>query len=272
MKRDTLRQIIIVIAVVATIVVNALANILPFNGQETGAISDRFAIYFVPAGYVFSIWGLIYLGLIAYAVFQALPAQRENPRLRSIGGLFLLSSVANIAWIFLWHYEVFAATLPVMLVLLGSLIAIYLRLGTGRTPVSRAETWTVRVPFSVYLGWITVATVANATQLLYFLGWNGGALGPEVWTVIMLAVARCARLAHGDHPPRCCLPCWCWSGRSSASPRSTPARHWSAVRRGSRQCLVAAAVVWSIVAKLRRTSSGARRLRKNLGVSESGAV
>jgi benzodiazapine receptor len=189
MKRDTLRQIITVIAVLATIVVNALANILPFNGQETGAISDRFAIYFVPAGYVFSIWGLIYLGLIAYAIFQALPAQRENPRLRSIGGLFLLSSVANISWIFLWHYEVFVATLPVMLVLLGSLVAIYLRLGTGLTQVSRAETWMVRVPFSVYLGWITVATVANATQLLYFLGWNGGALGPEIWTVIMLAVA-----------------------------------------------------------------------------------
>ena len=150
---------------------------LPFNGQETGAISDRFAIYFVPAGYVFSIWGLIYLGLIAYAIFQALPAQRENPRLRSIGGLFALASVANIAWIFLWHYEVFPATLAVMLVLLGSLIAIYLRLGTGLTQVSRAETWMVRVPFSVYLGWITVATVANATQLLYFLGWNGGALG-----------------------------------------------------------------------------------------------
>jgi len=189
MKRDTLRQIITVIGVVATIAINALANIVPFNGQQTGAISDRFAIYFVPAGYVFSIWGLIYLGLIAFAAYQARPAQRENPRLRSIGGLFALASVANIVWIFLWHYEVFPATLAVMLVLLGSLIAIYLRLGTGRSPVSRAETWMVRVPFSVYLGWITVATVANATQLLYFLGWNGGAIGPEVWTVIMLAVA-----------------------------------------------------------------------------------
>ena len=189
MKRDTLRQIITVIGVVATIAINALANIVPFNGQQTGAISDRFAIYFVPAGYVFSIWGLIYLGLIAFAVYQARPAQRENPRLRRIGGLFALASVANIVWIFLWHYEVFPATLAVMLVLLGSLIAIYLRLGTGRSPVSRAETWMVRVPFSVYLGWITVATVANATQLLYFLGWNGGAIGPEVWTVIMLAVA-----------------------------------------------------------------------------------
>jgi benzodiazapine receptor len=189
MNRDTLRQIITVIGVVATIAVNGLANALPLNGRETGAISDQFPIYFVPAGYVFSIWGLIYLGLIAFAVYQALPAQRENPRLRSIGWLFVLASAANIAWIFLWHYEVFPATLVVMLVLLASLIAIYLRLGTGRTSVSRAETWLVRVPFSIYLGWITVATIANATQLLYFLGWNGGFLSPEVWTAIILAVA-----------------------------------------------------------------------------------
>ena len=250
MKRDTLRQIITVIAVLATIVVNALANILPFNGQETGAISDRFAIYFVPAGYVFSIWGLIYLGLIAYAIFQALPAQRENPRLRSIGGLFLLSSVANIAWIFLWHYEVFPATLPVMLVLLGSLIAIYLRLGTGLTPVSRAETWMVRVPFSVYLGWITVATVANATQLLYFLGWNGGALGPEVWTVIMLAVAVVlAWLMAITRRDVAYLLVLVWAFIGIASKHAgTPVvsnAAWIAT------VLVAAAVIWSIVAKLR---------------------
>lgn len=253
MKRDTLRQVIIVIAVVATIVVNALANILPFNGQETGAISDRFAIYFVPAGYVFSIWGLIYLGLIAYAVFQALPAQRENPRLRSIGGLFLLSSVANIAWIFLWHYEVFPATLPVMLVLLGSLIAIYLRLGTGLTQVSRAETWTVRIPFSIYLGWITVATVANATQLLYFLGWNGGALGPEVWTVIMLAVAVVLAwlmaITRRDVAYLLVLV-WAFVGiatKHAGTPVVSNAA-WIAT------ALVAAAVVWSIVMKLRKAS------------------
>jgi hypothetical protein len=251
MKRDTLRQIVTVIAVLATIVINALANILPFNGQETGAISDRFAIYFVPAGYVFSIWGLIYLGLIAYAIFQALPAQRENPRLRSIGGFFLLSSVANIAWIFLWHYEVFAATLPVMLVLLGSLIAIYLRLGTGLTQVSRAETWMVRVPFSVYLGWITVATVANATQLLYFLGWNGGAIGPEVWTVIMLAVAVViawlVALTRRDVAYLLVL-IWAFIGIATKH-AGTPAvsnAAWIAT------ALVAAAVVWSIVMKLRK--------------------
>ena len=189
MNRDSLRQIAIILGVVATIVVNGLANALPLNGQLTGEVSDRYLVYFVPAGYVFAIWGLIYLGLAAFAIYQALPAQRANPRLRSIGALFVLASAANIAWIFLWHYEVFPATLAVMLVLLASLIAIYLRLGTGRTQVSSAERWAVRVPFSIYLGWITVATVANASQLLYVLGWNGGAIGPQTWAAIMLAVA-----------------------------------------------------------------------------------
>ncbi len=189
MKRDSLRQLITIIGVVATIVVNALANILPINGQQTGEVSDRFPVYFVPAGYVFSIWGLIYLGLVAFAIFQALPGQRENRRLRSIGGLFAVASLANIAWVFLWHYEQFPLTLAVMLVLLASLVGIYLRLGTGRTRATTAETWAVRVPFSIYLGWITVATIANASQLLFVSGWNGWGIAPITWTIIMLAAA-----------------------------------------------------------------------------------
>jgi hypothetical protein len=130
---------------------------------------------------------LIYLGLIAYAIYQVLPAQRENPRLRSIGYLFILSCLANIAWLFLWHYEVFEITLIAMGVLLLSLIAIYLRLDIGRGEVSNAEKWAVHVPFSIYLGWITVATIANTTQLLYYLGWNGWGISAEIWAVIMLA-------------------------------------------------------------------------------------
>jgi uncharacterized membrane protein (UPF0136 family) len=173
----------------ATIVVNILANALPLNGLNTGEISDRFDIFFVPAGYVFSIWGLIYLGLIAYIIFQALPAQRTNPRLAAVGGLFVLSCVANIAWLFFWHYEQFNLTLPAMLVILGCLIAIYLRLGIGRTQVGAAEKWCVRVTFSVYLGWITVATIANTTQWLYFLNWSGWGISAAAWAVIMLAIA-----------------------------------------------------------------------------------
>jgi benzodiazapine receptor len=186
MNKDTVRQIVNVLAVAAVIVVNGLANALPLNGQTTGEISDRFDVYFVPAGYVFSIWGLIYLGLIAFAVYQALPAQRENPRLRRVGYLFALSCVANVAWLFLWHYEYFVLTLVAMLALLLLLIGIYLRLDIGRVQVPAAERWLVDVPFSIYLGWITVATIANVTAVLAFLNWGGWGISPQAWTVIML--------------------------------------------------------------------------------------
>ncbi|MBN2148427.1 MAG: hypothetical protein JW726_13650 [Anaerolineales bacterium] len=197
MNNDRLRQLFVIVAVILTIAINGLANALPINNQTTGEISDRFTVFFVPAGYVFSIWGLIYLGLIAYAIFQALPAQSDNPRLRRIGYIFVLSSIANIAWIFLWHYNLFELTLLAMLILLASLIAIYLILGIGRSRVSALETWMVRVPFSIYLGWITVATVANVTSLLDYLKWDGFGIEPQLWAVIMLIVATLLGAAVG---------------------------------------------------------------------------
>jgi len=184
--KDMLRQISVILTILATIVINVLANALPINGLNTGQISDRFQVYFVPAGYVFSIWGLIYLGLIAFSVFQALPSQRENPRLRSTGWWISLGGLANSIWIFLWHYEQFPLTLIAMLVLLLTLIVTYLRLGTGRTAVPAVEKWVVRLPFSIYLGWITVATVANVTSLLDYLKWDGFGIAPEIWMGIVL--------------------------------------------------------------------------------------
>ena len=202
MKRDTLRQVINVLALVATVAINGLANALPLNGRTTGEISDRFQVYFTPAGYVFSIWGLIYLALTGFAVYQALPGQRENPRLRRVSYMFALSCLANVIWLFLWHYEIFPLTLVAMVALLLSLIGVYLRLEVGRIQVSAAERWLVRVPFSIYLGWITVATVANATSLLDYVGWSGWGVSPEAWTVIMLVVgagiASAVGLTRGD--------------------------------------------------------------------------
>jgi hypothetical protein len=189
MNKDLTRQILIVLAVVATIAINGLANALPINGLQTGEISDSFPVYFTPAGYVFAIWGLIYLGLLAYAVYQALPAQRQNPRLRSIRTLFLVGSLANIAWILLWHYQLFPLTLIAMLVLLGTLIGIYLRLRIGRSSPPLIERLAVDLPFSIYLGWITVATIANVTALLSYWGWNGFGVSEEAWLVTTLAVA-----------------------------------------------------------------------------------
>ena len=188
MMKDTMRQIFVILSILATIVVNGLANALPLNGLNTGQISNRFHVYFVPAAYVFSIWGLIYLGLIIFAVYQALPSQRGNPRLRATGWWVCLSGVANSAWIFLWHYEQFLLTLVAMFVLLISLIIIYLRLGIGRIKVSLIETLAVRLVFSIYLGWITVATVANVTSVLDFIKWDRFGISPEIWMWIILAV------------------------------------------------------------------------------------
>src|SRR5215216_2632447 len=189
MSKDTIRQIVNLLSVILALTVNILASILPLNGQNTGEISDRFQVYFVPAGYVFAIWGLIYIGWIAFTIFQFRPSQKENPRLRQLGYLFAFSNLANATWLFCWHYNQFGLSVVVMLSLLGLLIAAYLRLDINRRNVSRAEYWSVDVMFSVYLGWITVATVANITDWLYLVEWNGFGISAQVWAVIMLAIA-----------------------------------------------------------------------------------
>ncbi len=181
-----LRTILNLLTLVLTLVVNSLANILPLNGMNTGQISDSLPSLFTPAGYVFSIWSIIYIGLIAFGIYQALPSQRNNPRIERMGWWFVIANLFNSAWIFAWHYLQFGLSVVLMLGLLVSLLVIYERI--GRRAASRVETWTVNVPFSIYLGWITVATVANIASLLISLGWNGFGI-PAVLTVVMIGVA-----------------------------------------------------------------------------------
>jgi benzodiazapine receptor len=195
MSKDTIRQSANLLTVLLALTINILAVTLPLNGQDTGEISDRFQVYFVPAGYVFSIWSVIYLGWIAFIIFQFLPSQKESPRLRKLGYLFAISNLFNAAWLFCWHYNWFGLSVLVMLGLLGLLIASYLRLDVNRVSVTRLEYWSVDVMFSVYLGWITVATVANITSWLYFVGWDGFGIPAQTWAVIMLGVASLLGLA-----------------------------------------------------------------------------
>ena len=195
MNKDTLRQLANALSVAVALTINILASTLPLNGQNTGEISDRFQVYFVPAGYVFAIWGIIYIGWIAFAIYQFGSAQKESPRLRNLGYLFALSGIFNAAWLFCWHYNLFGFSVLVMLTLLGLLIASYLKLNVGRTAVSNTEKWSVDVPFSVYLGWISVATVANVTDYLYFINWTGFGIAPQIWAVIMLVIASVLALA-----------------------------------------------------------------------------
>lgn len=176
-----------IMAFVLVIVVNTLSNTLPLNGRTAGEISDSLPSYFTPAGYTFSIWGVIYLALLAYTVYQALPAQRKQPYQQRIGWLFVVSSIANAAWIFSWHYGSYILSVFLMVSLLVSLIAIYTRLEIGLSgkSVSKADLAFVHTPFSLYLGWITVATIANIASVAADLGWNGG----PIWAAIMMAVA-----------------------------------------------------------------------------------
>jgi benzodiazapine receptor len=193
-----LLQVANIVAFVAMIVVNALATTVGIFGRQTGALSDNIPNLFVPAGLTFSVWGVLYLLTLLFTVSQArglFAANRSAPEaLGKVGWLFFLSSAANVGWLLLWHAQLVALSMIPMLVLLGALIAIHVRLGTGRTRPTGAERWFFRVPFSAYLGWITVATVANATAALVTAGWHGFGLAPEVWAIAMVAVAALVTL------------------------------------------------------------------------------
>jgi hypothetical protein len=180
-----------IMAFVLVIVVNALSNALPLNGRTAGEISDSLPSYFTPAGYTFSIWGVIYLALTGYIIYQAIPAQRGRPFQNKIGWLFVASSIANASWIFAWHYGIYTLSVFLMVALLVSLIAIYTRLKIGQPgqAVSRTDLLFVHVPFSLYLGWITVATIANIASVAVYLGWNGFGIAGPVWSAIMMSVA-----------------------------------------------------------------------------------
>lgn len=189
---DTARQISNIFALGAVLTINALANILPINGQTTGEISDSFNSLVTPAGYVFSIWGVIYALLTVFTVYQALPSQKDNPRLQNLGYAFMWSCVFNFAWIIVWHYNLYALSLLCMFGILASLIICYQRLGVGRSEVSKTEYLTTRLAFSIYLGWITAATILNITVVLLNFGVTGGGAAPVLGASVVLAALSIA--------------------------------------------------------------------------------
>ena len=184
-------RILVSVTFVAMIVVNALANTLPINGRQTGEVSDAYGNLFAPAGITFAIWGVIYLLLALHVLYQLglfHEADRRNATLlERVGLLFAASSVVNTVWIFAWHYDVIwlSAVLLVSMLVLLILITWAIRAET----LTKREKLLVRLPFSVYFGWITVAAVANITAWLVSIGWNGFGLADSVWAVAIIAVA-----------------------------------------------------------------------------------
>ncbi len=175
-----------VVAYVAMIAMNALANILPLFGRNTGEVSDRYPSLFTPAGYAFSIWGVIYLLLAAFVVYQALPAGRANHRLVPVRPLFVFSAVFNALWLVSWHALWIPVSQAFMIALLLSLIALYVRGELWRGSATTAQRWLVELPFSVYLGWISVATIANTAIFFIDLGLDGGAAAPFLTMFVIL--------------------------------------------------------------------------------------
>ncbi len=184
---------LVVVTYLAMITMNVLANALPLNGRRTGEVSDAYPSLFTPAGVTFSIWGVIYLLLGLHVLYQlglfrgTAPDVGRSALLNRVGVLFAVSSLANVAWIFAWHYDVIALSAVLILVMLVCLILIADTLRVAR--LSTRERWFVGVPFSVYFGWITVATVANITVLLVSLKWDGFGISASVWATVIVLVA-----------------------------------------------------------------------------------
>jgi len=175
-----------------TVVVNTLATTLPINNKTTGELSDLYPNLFTPAGLTFTIWGLIYVLLAIFVVYQLMPfVRRDDQKIQFvpiIGPLFFISCLANIGWIYAWHYEIVSLSLVLMLILFGSLLAIYIKLNIGKSEASKTEKYLVHLPFSVYLGWITIATIANVTALMVNINWNTWGLGEQFWAVAVIIV------------------------------------------------------------------------------------
>lgn len=169
---------------IGVVVINFLATTLPIGGRNTGEVSDSYPNLFAPAGYAFSIWGLIYLLLGIYVIYQL--KEDKNELLAKINKLFILNAILNSLWIFAWHYDLIWLSVIFMVGLLWTLVRVAETLRTNT--FNRRQTWLVRAPFSIYFGWITVATIANITIFLVSVGWNGFGLSDSFWTIIVLLV------------------------------------------------------------------------------------
>jgi hypothetical protein len=177
-------------AFIITVIVNSIAGSTTLiGGVQTADVSNKYPTLVTPAGFTFAIWGIIYVLLGVFVVYQALPKQRSSGYIERISWLFVLSSIFNITWIFAWQYEILWLSVVLILGFLLTLIAIYLRLNIGKSKVPLGERLAVHLPFSVYLGWISIATIADISLTLVAYGWDGFGVAPEIWALIVIAVA-----------------------------------------------------------------------------------
>jgi hypothetical protein len=190
-KKTNLTKVIVTISFFIMIIVNLLSNVLPINGITTGQVSDDYKNLFAPAGITFSIWGVIYLLLLGYTIYQFFLFKNNETNINEklynkIGLFFTLSSITNALWIFCWHYKLIPLTVILMLIILISLIIIVMEI--KKVELRTKEKIFIKIPFSVYFGWITVATIANITVFLVSIGWNGFGIPEHIWAVAIIFI------------------------------------------------------------------------------------
>ena len=191
-NRGTVKAVV-VLTYLAMITMNVLANALPLNGRRTGDVSDAYPSLFTPAGFTFSIWGVIYLLLGAHVLYQlglfrdAPDTVEQSALLNRVGVLFAISLLANTAWVFAWHYDYIPLSVVLIVMILVCLVLIATTL--RRAHLTGRRSWFIGVPFGVYFGWTTVAVIANITVLLVSLKWDGFGLAESTWAVIIVLVA-----------------------------------------------------------------------------------
>jgi benzodiazapine receptor len=188
-KNSGLLKWLNIIAFVAVVLVNGLAGSTTLiGGQDTAQVSDNNFTLITPAGYTFAIWGIIYTLLGLFVIYQALPSDKGKTT-EKVDWFFILSCIANICWLFLWQFEYLAVSVVLMFLLFASLLKAYLNLGISKSSISWRERIAVHAPFSVYFGWITIASIANVAAALVSVGWNGLGLSEETWGILVILIA-----------------------------------------------------------------------------------
>lgn len=196
-KKSWFLKIFALFSFLAMVFINALANILPINGISTGDVSDKYSNLFAPAGFTFSIWGLIYLLLGAYTLYQLglFNNNTEEKLIKNINKYFIISSWLNFLWILAWHYDFIALSVLIIVLILLCLIKIANHLKKER--LSTKEKILLSWPFSIYFGWITVATIANITTWLVSLNWNGFGVSDLTWLILVLLIGAVIGVRRG---------------------------------------------------------------------------
>ena len=258
-ENRTAVKILTLLSFILMIVVNALANLLPINGITTAEVSNMYENLFAPAGFTFAIWGLIYLLLALYTLyllglFRGNLSYANKELTRRVGILFSISSLANVAWIFSWHYDYILLSTLLMAIILLCLISINRAISAFE--LSSRDRFFIKLPFQVYFGWITVAAVANITVLLVSVGWNGFGLSEEFWTVIILIVAALIGAATGltfNSPAYGAVLIWAYVGiLVKHISQSGYSWQYPAVAITAAACLILLTAVWIFILLSRR--------------------